>query len=251
MLDIDLGQELVSFVLVFVALPTVWALVVIAAIVRLVRNATRRLAIGLYLMLASTFIAPAPLIWGDQHLGLPSSQALEGYSVLFWAIGAASATASLESAFRWRQLATLAVGLILGAIVLGGWLLSGALATAVWNSTASASGCTPPECGAIPIGARLAAALAVIPLIGTAEVLLACGWLVHRIGLAIDWGWAMLVAASAAVLLVAYVYLRAPDPLASPARGLDLVVLPFTLSFVLAVLRTPASRPHRSSRHLR
>jgi len=192
------------------------------------------------------FVAPAPIIWGDQHLGLPSSQALEGYSVLFWAVGAASATASLETGFTRRQLTALGVGFILAAIVLGGWLLAGPVAAALWNTTAPAAACTRQDCGGAPIGVLLAVALALIPFVGTAEVLFACGWLAPRIGLTIGWGWAMPVAVVAALLVAGYVYVRAPDPLASPARGLDLALLPFVPLLVLAALRTPAPRAHRS-----
>jgi hypothetical protein len=87
-LDIDLAPGLLFFVLVFIALPIGLAALASGAIVRLVRNPTRRLAVGTYVMLVCAFVTPAPIVWGDDHLGFTPSQAFEGYGALFWIVGA-------------------------------------------------------------------------------------------------------------------------------------------------------------------
>ncbi len=79
----------------FVVLPLSLSVVASAGIARLVRNTIRRFAIGLYITLAGLALTPAPIVWGDEHLGLTSSQALEGYGVLFWIVGAVVSVASM------------------------------------------------------------------------------------------------------------------------------------------------------------
>lgn len=172
MLDIDLGQALVSSLLVFVILPLTVAVIATAAIVRLVRNTTRRLAVGLYIMVASVLVTPAPLVWGDVHLAFITSQLLEGYGVLFWMVGAATAVASLVEVLKHRHTVALAVFVIFGAIVLGGRVLSGTVATLLWSTTAFGYACAG-DCGdGTPVGVEQAVSLALIPLVGTLAVLL-------------------------------------------------------------------------------
>jgi hypothetical protein len=223
-LDIDLGQGLVSFVLVFIALPVALAGVATAAIVRLVRNATRRRAVGVYVMLVCVLVTPAPILWGDDHLGFRSSQALEGYGALVWTVGVTTTLHSLTWVVKRRQAFLLAVGII-DAIVLCGWVLAG-------------------------IGA--AVGLALIPAVGTLEVLLALGWLAHRRALvasATDWRWAAVAAATCACAMAAYVYLRGPQAFGPQASGMDLSLLALLACLpvvVLARLRTLTARPPAS-----
>jgi hypothetical protein len=221
-LDIDLGPGLAFFLLVFIALPIVLAAVATTAILRLVRNATTRLAVGIYVMLVCAFVAPAPILWGDDHLGFTSSQALEGYAALFWTVGAIATLDSLTSVVKRRQVLALACGLIVAAILLCGWVLSG-------------------------MGAALG--LALIPAVGTLEVLLALGVLAHRlagVASAVDWRWAAGAGATCACAMAAYVYLRGPQAFGSQASGMDLALLAVFACLpvvVLARLRTLAARP--------
>ena len=201
MLDIDIGPALLQALLVFIVLPLAVAAVATAATVRLVRDTTRRLAIGLYMMLAGVLVTPAPIVWGDDHLGFPSSQALESYGALFWAVGAITSLDSLTGALKRRQALVLAFGLIVAAIVLCGWVLVG-----------------------IGTGVRLA----LMPAVGTLEVLLALGWLAHQralVGSAIDWRRAAGAGATCACAMAAYVYLRGPQAFGSQASGVDLALL--------------------------
>ena len=124
MVDIDLGPRLVSFVLLFVALPILLAVVASAAIGRRIRNATTKLAIGMYLMLVCALVSPAPILWGDDHLGFPSTQALQGYGMLVWAVGAIATLDSLSGIIRRRELLGLACGLIAAALLACGWVAS-------------------------------------------------------------------------------------------------------------------------------
>jgi hypothetical protein len=200
-LDIDLGQALGFFLLVFIALPVALTALATAALVRLVRNATRRLAVGVYVMLACALVTPAPIVWGDDHLGFTSSQALEGYAALFWTVGAITTLDSLTSVVKRRQALGLALGIIFATIVLCGWVLGG-------------------------LGA--AVGLALIPAVGTLEVLFALGWLARRLGpvpAAIDWRWAAAAGVTCACALAAYVYVRGPQALGPQASGMDLALL--------------------------
>jgi len=217
-LDIDLGHGLVFFLLVFIALPVVLAAVATVAIVRLVRNATRRLAVGVYLMLVCALVAPAPIWWADDHLGFTSSQAVEGYGALFWIVGAIAALDSLTWVVTRRQALALALG-VFTTVALCGWVLAG-------------------------IGA--AVGLALIPALGTLEVLLALGWLARRLApvpVAIDWRWATGAGATCACAMTAYVYLRGPHAFGSQARGMDLALLAVLAWLPVVVLaRLPTGR---------
>jgi hypothetical protein len=207
---------------VFVVPPLAVAAVATAAIVRLVRDTTRRLAIGLYMMLAGVVVTPAPIVWGDDHLGFPSSQALESYGALFWAVGTITTLASLTGALKRRQALVLAFGLIVAAIVLCGWVLVG-----------------------VGTGVRLA----LMPTVGTLEVLVALGWLAHRlapIASGIDWPRTAGAGATCACALAAYIYLRGQQAFGSQANGLDLAllaVLAWLPVLVLARLRALTARP--------
>lgn len=165
MLDIDLGPGLVSFFLVFILLPVALAAVATTAMVRLIRNATRQLAVGVYVMLSCTLLAPAPMLWGDDHLGFTSSQAFEGYVALFWIVGAITTLQSLTLVLKRRLRLGLALGIIIATIVL---------------------------CGLVLGGIGVAVTLVLMPTLGTIEVLLAIVWLAHRLAqgsAAIDWQW--------------------------------------------------------------
>jgi len=153
-LDIDLGQGLLFFLLVFVALPVAVGALATIAIVRLVRNAARRRAIGVSAIVVCALVTPAPILWGDDHLGFTASQAVEGYGVLVWIVGAITALSSLPSSVVRRRAPVLAVGIVAGAAVCA-WALVG-------------------------IGA--AVGLALIPTLGTLEVLVAIGWLARQPG---------------------------------------------------------------------
>jgi hypothetical protein len=220
-LDIDLGPRLVFFLLVFIALPLVLAALVGVAIVHLVRNPTRRLAVGIYVMLVCAAVAPAPILWGDDQLGLTSSQALEGYGALFWAVGALVTMYSLSEVLQWRQLLVSGFGLIIVAVVLSGF---------VQRSLGAAVG------------------LSLIPAVGTVEVLLAFGWLAHRgagAASALDWRQSAAAAAAAAFAIAAYVYVRGPQSLGLQASGVDFALLAVVVWLpvvVLARLRTLAAR---------
>ena len=221
MLDIDLGLRLVSFVLLFIALPILLAAVASAAIGRRIRNATTKLAIGMYLMLVCAFVTPAPILWGDDHLGFPSTQALEGYGALFWAVGAIATLDSLSGVIRRRELLGLACGLIAAALLVCGWV------------------------GSI-IGPG--AGLALVPAAGTLAVLLALTLLVRRqAGLAatINWQWATRASTACAAAMAAYVYLRGPQAFGPRASELDLAllgILAWVPVIVLARWRTPESQ---------
>jgi hypothetical protein len=221
-LDIDIGPGLVFFLLVFIAIPIALAAAATRAIVRLIRNRTRRLAVGIYVMLVCAAVTPAPILWGDDHLGFASSQALEGYGALFWAVGTFVTMHSLSGVMQRRQLVLVPFGLIVGAIVLSGLAVGG-------------------------VGAGVG--LSLIPVAGTVEVLLAFGWLTHRgAGAASPMNWRLAAAAGTmcACAVAAYVYLRGPQAFGSQASGMDfalLVVLAWLPIVVLAGLRTFAARP--------
>jgi hypothetical protein len=221
-LDIDLGPALLLFLLLFGVLPLALATAATVAIVRLVPDATKRLAVGVYVMLVCALVTPAPIVWGDDHLGFPSSQALESYGALFWAFGAIITLDSLTAVLKRRQALVLASALIVAVIVLCGWVLAG-------------------------FGA--AVGLALIPALGSVEVLLALGWLAHRVAgvtSALDWRSAAVAAATCACAMAAYVYLRGPQAFGSQASGMDLAllgVLAWLPVLVLARLRTLTPRP--------
>jgi hypothetical protein len=221
-LDIDLVPGLVSFVLVFIALPIGLVALASAAIVRVVRNPTRRLAVGTYVMLVCALVAPAPIVWGDDHLGFTSSQALEGYGALFWIVGAVVSLGGLTGAMKRRQVLVLAFGLILAAILVGVWVLAG-------------------------IGPALG--LALIPAVGALEVLLALAWCARRlagVASASAWWCAAGAGATFACALALYVYVRGPQVFGAHASAMDLgqlAVLVCLPVLVLARLRTLAARP--------
>ena len=220
MVDIDLGPRLVSFVLLFVALPILLAVVASAAIGRRIRNATTKLAIGMYLMLVCALVSPAPILWGDDHLGFPSTQALQGYGMLVWAVGAIATLDSLSGIIRRRELLGLACGLIAAALLACGWVAS----------------IIGPGAG-----------LALVPAAGTL-VLLALTLVVRRqAGLAsrINWQWATRASTACAAAMAAYVYLRGPQAFGPRASELDLAllgILAWVPVIVLARWRTPESQ---------
>jgi len=220
-LDIDLGPALLLFLLLFVVLPLAVATAATVAIVRLVRDATKRLAVGVYVMLVCALVTPAPILWGDDHLGFTSSQALEAYGALFWAVGAISTLDGLTGIMKRRQVLVLAFALIVAATSFGGWLVGGVDA---------------------------AVGLALIPAAGSVEVLLALSWLAHRVAgvtSALDWRWAAGAGAACACAMAAYVYLRGPQAFGSQASGMDLAllgVLAWLPVVVLARLRTHTPR---------
>jgi hypothetical protein len=200
-LDIDLGPRLVSFVLLFVALPILLAGAASAAIGRRIRNATTKLAIGMYMMLVCAFVTPAPIFWGDDHLGFPSTQALQGYATLFWAVGAIATLDSLSGVIRRRELLGVACGVIAAALLVCGWL------------------------GTI-VGP--AVGLALVPAAGTLAVLLALTLLARRdAGPAarVNWPWATRSSTASAAAMAVYVYLRGPQAFGPRASELDLVLL--------------------------
>jgi hypothetical protein len=221
-LDIDLVPGLVFFVLLFIALPIGLVALASAAIVRVVQNPTRRLGIGTYVLLVCAFVAPAPIVWGDDHLGFTSSQAFEGYGALFWIVGAVASLDGLTGAMKRRQVLVLAFGLILAAILIGVWALAG-------------------------IGGALG--LALIPAVGAVEVLVALGWLARRlvgVASASDWWWAAGAGATFACGIALYVYVRGPQVFGAHASAMDLgqlAVLVWLPVLVLARLRTHAARP--------
>ena len=201
MLDVDLGPALVFFVVVFVALPIGVAGVATAGILNLIRNPTRRLAVGTYVMLVCTAAAPAPIVWGDNHLGFASSQALEGFSALFWIVGAISSVGALSGVIKRRHVLLLDFGLTLTALLICGWALGG-------------------------IGPAFS--LAFVPAVGTIELLLVLTWLAHRfpgVASAIDWRWAATVGLTSAATIAAYVYLRGPQAFGAQANAMDLLLL--------------------------
>jgi hypothetical protein len=186
------------FVLVFIALPIGLAALASGTIVRFVRNPTRRLAVGTYVMLVCAFVTPAPIVWGDDHLGFTSSQALEGYGALFWIVGAVASLDVLTGVMKRRQVLALAFGLILATILIGGWALAG-------------------------VGAALG--LALIPGIGALEVLLALGWLARPlagVASASAWWWSAGAGATFACAIALYVYLRGPQAFGAHASAMDL-----------------------------
>lgn len=225
MLDIDLGPALFAFLLAFVATPIGLAAVATVAIVRLARNATTRLAIGMYVMLVCAFVTPAPIVWGDDHLGFTSSQALEGYGALFWSVGAVATLDSLTGVLKRRQVLVLAFGLIVAASVL---------------------------CGLVVGGTDAALGLALLPAVGTVEVLLALWWLAHRVAgvaAALDWRWAVGTGAFCACAMGAYVYLRGPQAFGSQASATDLALLAVSVCLpVVPLARVPARAVRRPAR---
>ncbi|HEY3058125.1 MAG TPA: hypothetical protein VGL99_04030 [Chloroflexota bacterium] len=220
MLDIDLGPALRSFLLLFVVLPLAVAIAATIAIERLVRDATRRLSIAMYVMLVCALVAPAPVLWRDDHLGLMSSQALTGYGALFWTVGALVAVDSLTGVVKRRQVLvlTLAAPLVLGAWVLGG------------------------------TGAGLG--LALIPTVGTLTVVLVLGWLDQRSARsssAMNWPWAAGVGAICACVIAGYVYLRGPQVFGAQASATDLALLGVLACLPIVVLARFAHPPRRSA----
>jgi hypothetical protein len=221
-LDIDLGQALLRFLLVAVVLPLAVAALATVAIVRLVRDATTRLAVGIYLMLGAVLISPAPVVWRDDHLGFTSSQVLAGFGALEWAVGAIVTLGTLTCVTTRRQTLVLAVCLVSAPVLLSGWALAG-------------------------FGA--AVGLALIPVLGTLEVVLVVGWLAHRrasVASTIDWRWGAGVGAACACVLAAYVYLRGQQAFNSQASAMHLALLGVLAClpvFVLACLRTLPPRP--------
>jgi hypothetical protein len=107
-------------------------------------------------------------------------------------------------------------------------------------------------CGWVLVGIGAAVGLALIHAVGTLEVLLAMGWLAHRLGLvasAIDWRWAAGVGATCGCAMAAYVYLRGPQAFGPQASGMDLALLAalaWLPVVVLARLRTLTARPPAS-----
>jgi hypothetical protein len=225
-LDIDLGPGLVFFLLVFIAIPIALAALATAAIMRLTRNRTRRLAVGIYVMLVCAAVAPAPILWGDDHLGFTSSQAFEGYGALFWAVGTFLTMQSLSGVMQRRQLVLVPFGLVVGAIVLSGLAVGG-------------------------VGAGVG--LSLIPVAGSVEVLLAFGWLTHRgAGAALPMNWRLATAAGTlcAFAVAASVYLGGPQAFGSQASVMDfalLVVVAWLPIVVFAGSRIFAARPPAAS----
>jgi hypothetical protein len=225
-LDIDLGRALVFFLFAFVVLPVGLAAVAVGAIAWLVRNATRRLAVGVYVMLACALITPAPVVWGDDHLGFASSQALEGYGALLWIVGATTTVHSLAWLMNRRQATLLALGLTVAAIVL---------------------------CAGVLASAGAAVGLALIPPLGTLGVLLALGCLKHRlapVAAAPDWPLAAGAGATCACVMAAYVYLRGPQAFGPHASGMDLALLGVLACLpVLGLARMRTLRPRSAASH--
>jgi hypothetical protein len=197
MLDIDLGPRLVTVALVFIAVPVVLVAVASAAIVRLVRDSTRRLAVGVYVMLVCALVAPAPVLWGDDHLGFASSQAIEGYSALFWMLGAFITVDVLRRFVKLGAAAVLPLGVVVVAI------------TCWWALTRVSAG----------VG------LALVLAVGTLGALLAVGALTHRLAPAVNWRLAIVTGAACACAIAVYVYLRGATAFGAEASWIDLITL--------------------------
>jgi hypothetical protein len=218
-LDVDLGPALVFVLVVSIALPATFAVAATAALARFVRNATRRLAIGLYVMLVCMLLGPAPLVWGDDHLGFTSSQAFEGYAALSWIVGAITTLDSFAGvlASGRRHALGLAFGIVLSTALVSGWVL---------------------------VGSSPALGLALVPALGTLQVLLAVAWLANRrtpVASPAGFRPAAIAAATCACAMAAYVYLRGPRVLGSAASAMDLgmvAVLAWLPVVVLGRLRT-------------
>jgi hypothetical protein len=120
-----------------------------------------------------------------------------------------------------RQVLVPALGVIMAALLIGGWALAG-------------------------LGAALG--LALIPGIGTLEVLLTLGWLTRRpagAASASTWWWAAGAGATFACAIALYVYLRGPQAFGAHASAMDLgqvAVVVWLPVFALARLRTLAAR---------
>jgi hypothetical protein len=177
-------------------------------------------------MLVCALATPAPIVWGDDHLGFTTSQAIAGYGALFWTLGAVTTLDSLVGVITRRQALGLAFGISAAAIMLGVWVVSS---------------------GGTALG------LALIPGVGTVEVVVALGWLAHRhaaVALAMDWRSAATAGATCACAVAACVYLPGPRIFDSRSSGMDLAVvavLAWLPVVVLARLRTLHARPRPST----
>ena len=170
-----------------------WA-VSTATIVWLVRNATRRLAIGLYVMLVCALVTPAPIVWGDDHLGFAPSQAVAGYGCCSGLWARSRPWNGLVGAITRRLALGLTFGICVVAIMLGVcWVVSS---------------------GGPALGLALSSG------VGTVAVL-ALGWLAHRhaaVASALDWRSAA-TAGATCVAVAACVYLPGPRNSSTPGRA--------------------------------
>jgi hypothetical protein len=219
---------------VFAVLPLAVVGLSVSAVLRLAREPTSRLGIGIYLMLTGLLVTSAPIVWGDVHLGLPGSQVLEVYGTTTWAAGAVLTIASLSDRLRRGQSVAVALGCIVGAIAIGGWALSGPSATLLWSLSADRFPCVATDCAEVPAGVTQAVALALIPMVGTVELALVLSWLRRRLRPNIDWARASLGGLGLASVLGVYMYTRGPSLSTSPTTGLDLLLLACVSVLVLA-----------------
>jgi len=222
--DVDIGPALWLSLVLFAVLPLATAALSVTAVIRLVLDPTSRLAIGGYLMLTSVLVTPAPILWGDVHLGFKSSQALEIYGNVAWAAGAVVFITGLANRLRQGQQLAMVLGCILAAII-GAWALSGPSAALVWSGAAGRYPCTGADCADVPTGVRQAVALALIPLVGTVVVAVLFAWLQARVHPSTDLPRASLAGVVLALITGAYVYVRGPALASSPTYGVDLLVM--------------------------